>query len=150
MQFSILHTDTVGKRFGTPQIVGHDQLNLQHIAVFQAEVAVGVLNGGVEYLIFFYGGNVCGFDRHDLPQELDNGYVRITVDYSAPEGLQLTLFDPPSGELIRVCGAIIGGEREYQSFDVKAADARSVEELTVSFYSTKDNRFFLVIYTSGI
>ena len=83
-------------------------------------------------------------------QQLDNGYIRFTVEYTVPEGLLLAVFNPPNGGVFMLHGKVTSGEREMQIFDIKAEDVRAVDSITTNFVRADDDRFFVFLKTSGI
>ena len=75
-------------------------------------------------------------------QELDNGFLRFTMDYTVPEGLNIYIFDPPNGDLISMWGSgTTSPGRDTLRFDIPADDLLSAEGLNVNFYNESGNCF---------
>lgn len=83
-------------------------------------------------------------------QTLDNGYIRFTIEYTAPKNLRMVAFNPPDGALFKLFGSYTSDARESQSFDLKEADVRAVKMFSVSFSAGDNNRFFVFISTTGL
>ena len=78
-------------------------------------------------------------------QPLDNGCVRYTLEYTAPKGLNISVFSPPNGELfMQMDNSGTSGSRDALVFDLKAEDA-SQTSISISFYQSDDNRFFVFL-----
>lgn len=78
-------------------------------------------------------------------QLLNNGCVHYTLDYTAPKGLNISVFSPPNGELfmqLDSSGTI--GNRDTLRFDLKAEDAAKTS-ITISFYRNDDDRFLVFL-----
>jgi len=89
-------------------------------------------------------GTIHGFTS----QSLDNGYTRFTLDYTMPKGMRIFVFDPPNGEKIGLRDdSGTSGSRSTLVFDVETAllSDTEIENLTVNFYTSDDNRFLVVI-----
>ncbi|MER1994589.1 MAG: hypothetical protein ABS897_11180 [Eubacteriales bacterium] len=81
-------------------------------------------------------------------QEMDNGYIRFTVEYTMPEGLGIFVFNPPQGELIGMYskGKTPGGKGKLQ-FDVWKDDLLSVDMLNINFFSEQGgDRCFIMFH----
>jgi len=83
-------------------------------------------------------------------QPLDNGYIRFTIEYTAPKGMRVAAFNPPNGDIFKLFGANTSDKRESQSFDLKADDVHSVESITISFNFSDNDRFFVFLSTVGL
>lgn len=76
-------------------------------------------------------------------QDLDNGCVRFTMDYTLPDGLSVFLFNPPDGNVIRRGGTEpVSGSGTLQ-FDLSPEELSSVEEIAMSFGTDDSNRLFV-------
>ena len=83
-------------------------------------------------------------------QPLDNGYIRFTIEYTAPKGMRVAAFNPPNGDILKLFGANTSDKRESQSFDLKVDDVHSVESITISFNFSDNDRFFVFSSTVGL
>lgn len=78
-------------------------------------------------------------------QPLDNGCVRYTLEYTAPKELNISVFSPPDGELfMQMDNSGTSGSRDTLVFDLKEEDATQTS-ITISFYESDDNRFFVFL-----
>lgn len=78
-------------------------------------------------------------------QPLNNGCVRYTLEYTAPKGLNISVFSPPDGELfMQLDNSGTSGSRDVLVFDLKEEDA-SQTSISISFYQSDDNRFFVFL-----
>lgn len=70
-------------------------------------------------------------------QKLNNGYYRFNVDFMAPEGINISVFNPPNGNLYMYTDfPKTTGKRSTITFDVKEEYlAKKGESLTLLFYS---------------
>ena len=78
-------------------------------------------------------------------QYLDNGYIRFSVDCTTNTNMNITAFDPPSGDLFS-CRSIptVSGARTTFIFDVQEAHLRS-SGLTLNFYDHNYGPTFMEI-----
>lgn len=78
-------------------------------------------------------------------QPLDNGCVRYTLEYTAPKGLNISVFSPPDGELFMLIDSSgTTGNRSTLIFDLKAEDAAKTS-ITINFYRNDNDRFFVFL-----
>lgn len=78
-------------------------------------------------------------------QPLDNGYVRYTLDYTAPEGMNISVFSPPDGNLfMQTDSSGTSGGRDILVFDLRVENA-SAGAFTINFYRNDDDRFFVFL-----
>ncbi len=83
---------------------------------------------------------------HSVTAEaLDNGYTRFTIQFTAREGLNIFVFDPPNGDKIHMSAGPTTGEKEEAIFDVNAEDMKGTEGITVNMYTGDDDRCFIFI-----
>lgn len=69
-------------------------------------------------------------------QLLDNGYVRYTLDYTAPQGRYISFFNPPQGDVFMyVTGTPTTGQRGTHTVDVKLEANNSIESISIKFFS---------------
>ena len=78
-------------------------------------------------------------------QELDNGYIRYTVSFTAREGLNIFVFDPPDGEHIRLSGGQTSGTKEELVFDLAPDDLEGIREIAINLFVSDDDRFFIFL-----
>lgn len=81
-------------------------------------------------------------------QKLDNGDVRLTLDYTAPAGMMILAFSPPNGEFFKLSLVPSKGGREQQSFDITSDELkalRKVQVLTINFFFNDNDRFFVLV-----
>lgn len=78
-------------------------------------------------------------------QLLDNGYVRYTLDYTAPKNLFISVFSPPNGDLfMQIDNSGTTGNRDTLIFDLTVEDA-SATEITINFYYKDNGRCFVFL-----
>ena len=83
-------------------------------------------------------------------QTLDNGCIRFTIEYTAPQGLRAAVFNPPEGDWFKLFGARTSGSREIQTFDLTAEEVRSVKLINIGFSASDKHRFFVIISTADL
>lgn len=83
-------------------------------------------------------------------QPLDNGYIRFTIEYTAPKGMRVAAFNPPNGDIFKLFGTNTNDKRESQSFDLKADDVHTVESIAISFSFSDNDRFFVFFSTAAL
>lgn len=83
-------------------------------------------------------------------QTLDNGCLRFTIDYTAPEGMRISVFDPPNGNTFMLFLNNTGSSRTSQSFDLKREDVKKAGSITINFYRADNDRFFVFTNTEGL
>ncbi len=77
-------------------------------------------------------------------QELDNGFLRFTIEYTMPERLQITIFNPPDGDLfLLVSNAITVPGKSSFTFELNAGDYAKAETGVLMFHAGDDNRYFV-------
>ena len=77
-------------------------------------------------------------------QELDNGFLRFTVEYTMPERLYISVFDSPNGDNINlVSNAITVPGKSAFNFELDAAAFSRSETVVLNFYSEDSNRYFV-------
>lgn len=83
---------------------------------------------------YFTDGNI---SVHSLiAQLLDNGYVRYTLDYTAPKGRYISFFNPPDGSVFMyVSENPTSGERETYTVDVKKEANNSIDSISIKFFA---------------
>lgn len=105
------------------------------------ELTSGTPNGAEQNINYTINDNMP--DGHDIIsihsytyQELDNGYLRFTMDYTMPAGLSVYVFNPPEGDLIGLWGSgTTSQDRSTLQFDIPADDLLSAGELNGYFSS---------------
>jgi len=83
-------------------------------------------------------------------QELDNGYLRFTVDCTARAGMPFSVFNPPNGDIFMLYGPETSGERETLVYDLKKEDVQAVSGITMRFNFDDNDRMFLFIRTENL
>ena len=79
-------------------------------------------------------------------QSLDNDYIRFFVDFEAPAGLNITVFDPPDGDLFRYTDRSgTSGGRGTLVFDLPREQVRAVTQFSITFSNTNEGRFLLFL-----
>jgi len=81
-------------------------------------------------------------------EELDNGYIRFSIDFTARQGMPFSIFDPPNGEHFMMIVPTTSGERENITYDIKAEDIQDV--ITMRFNFEAEDCYFLFLHTQGI
>jgi hypothetical protein len=76
-------------------------------------------------------------------QQLDNGFVRYTVEFTTLAGRNVSFFTPPSGDIFMYFGDRTTGERDTLVVDIPQADHEAATDISMKFYDTsvKDNVF---------
>ena len=91
------------------------------------------------------------FAVHSLQlQPLDNGYMRFRVAYSSDTEMYCSAFNPPDGSLFMRTGTISAAEDGLLEFDLKTVDLEAVDTVTMKFYVSGDEYFFVFFQTSEI
>ena len=81
-------------------------------------------------------------------QYLNNGFVRFTLDYSAPKLRAITVFDPPDGNLFKYSDRTgTSGEREVLVYDLPMEQLQEAGRFTVNFNNENGGRFLLFVST---
>ncbi len=85
-------------------------------------------------------------------QKLDNGYVRFTVEYTVPEGLNIFVFNPPNGDLLAMSGSSrTTGERSTLVFELSDTDIAAITDgVNINFYTGDKNRCFVFFQISQL
>lgn len=79
-------------------------------------------------------------------QLLNDSSYRIYIDYTMPAGMNIFIFDPPAGELIKMsCANYTSGGREELVFDLPVHAIESLSILNVSFNFTDQDRLFIYL-----
>ena len=84
-------------------------------------------------------------------QPLDNGYTRFTLSYTLPRRMNIFIFDPPNGEKVSIStGSAGSSEPEELVFDLEDSVWKTIQNLSVSFYLSDDDRcfVFLTLYSA--
>ena len=81
---------------------------------------------------------------------LDNGYVRFTADCQGVAGMYINAFNPPEGDLFKLHGGQVSGQRETFSFDLSVEELQAVEEVTIQFYGEAAERFWFSFLTKDV
>ena len=82
-------------------------------------------------------------------QKLDNGRIRMTLEYTAPAGMNISVFDPPDGEKMMMHLDSTGGGRESQTYDLDPTLLRT--EFVTNIYSSDGNdRHFASVVTATL
>ena len=72
-------------------------------------------------------------------QLLSNGYTRFTLTVTAPAGMSICVFDPPSSEHFVYRGTTTGCEQEEIVFDLSAEQLSAIDSITMNIYSDSGN-----------
>lgn len=86
-------------------------------------------------------------------QQLVDGRIRFVLDYTAPEGRDLVLFDPPNGDNVFERYEIPTGERCTFTVDLDKATLEAAPELTFNLfgvYGEEERAFFFGIYPEDV
>lgn len=68
-------------------------------------------------------------------QPLANGYVRYTLDYTVPKGLNISVYDRPYGDLFSLVDTSgTSGTRSTLVFDVQTESAAAASEICIKFF----------------
>lgn len=79
-------------------------------------------------------------------QRLDNGYIRLTLDFQGPAGMYIHAIDPPHGDLFGLGSAEVTGARQSFSFDLPPEKLRACEEVSILFYGeNSEEKYVLVV-----
>ena len=84
-------------------------------------------------------------------QPLDNGYVRYALNYDAPEGLNVSIYDRPSGDLFNLTMDTFRtlGIRSTLMFDIQAECAAAASEICIKFVQGNSVSDFCVVVLPG-
>ena len=84
-------------------------------------------------------------------QPLDNGYVRYALNYDAPEGLNVSIYDRPSGDLFNLTMDTFRtlGIRSTLMFDIQAEYAAAASEICIKFVRGNSVSDFCVVVLPG-
>lgn len=84
-------------------------------------------------------------------QPLDNGYVRYTLNYTAPQGLGISIYDRPNGDLftLKTDAFKTSGIRSTFTFDVQTEYAVASAEICVKFFVDGADTNFAVVVLPG-
>ena len=88
--------------------------------------------------------------RRYFVQTLDNGYLRFTLEYTAPVGMMISVFDPPNGDNFMLLGGSTDGNRSSLVFDLKPETLRKIDSITILFFFDDNDRFFVSFPTSRV
>ena len=86
-------------------------------------------------------------------QQLDNGMIRMTMEFKAPAGLQADAFNPPSGDLFMLFSEPITGRRQTFIYDLAYEDLVKTERVTSLFFGSgvaDKERVFVFINAADI
>lgn len=87
-------------------------------------------------------------------QLLDNGYVRYTVDFRAPAGRMISVFNPPDGDAFMfIRTEETTGSRETLVFDIEQSLVNSADDMSIKFFSSgntpeEEAYIFAILYHS--
>jgi len=82
-------------------------------------------------------------------QELDNGFLRFTVEYTMPERLYISVFDPPNGDnFMLVSNTITMPGKSTFTFDLKTEDFLKAGMAVLNFYSEGTSHYLVIIRAS--
>lgn len=74
-------------------------------------------------------------------QSLDNDYVRVTLEYSAPLDMDVSVFNPPNGDVFMKRTSSKGTERQVLTVDFSLVDIAKIEGVTVRFFAPGETFF---------
>ena len=80
-------------------------------------------------------------------EPLEGGAVRFTVDYSFPEGMNISVFDPPDGDRFMLFFST--DESGELVFELSGETLASTHEITLNFYND-DGQFFAFFTTDQV
>ena len=82
-------------------------------------------------------GAVHSFTR----QSLDNGYIRFILQYTVPEALNISVFDPPNGDVFMLYewNLRTSSERSTLQFDLSEEQLLAVSEFEIGFIDSSNN-----------
>ena len=86
-------------------------------------------------------------------QQLDNGMIRMTMEFKAPAGLQADAFDPPSGNMFMLFSEPTTGQQQTFTYDLAYEDLTRIERVTSLFFGggvADDERVFIHISVEDI
>lgn len=74
-------------------------------------------------------------------QSLDNLYTRFTLEFTVPEGLVISVFDPPDGDTFMYFTDAIhtSAVRTTLIFDISDSNLRAVDSVTIGFIDQQNN-----------
>jgi len=80
---------------------------------------------------------------------LDDGSYTYTLEYTAPEGKSVSIFNPPNGTaFLYLADEITSGQQEALTFELTADEMSAAFEdgITVNFYSENDSEMNAVFF----
>ena len=80
-------------------------------------------------------------------QKLDNGYIRFTMECSAPAGMPFSIFNPPNGNLFKLISSLTTGARQTIVYDLPEEDVRAAGEITMYFNFNESDSAFVFFKT---
>lgn len=84
-------------------------------------------------------------------QTLDDGSVRFTIDYTAPSGMSICVFDPPDGDHFKLFGSTnADSSRDTYVFELSEENLKSTDEVSVNFFIDDNNRCIVSFSTSKL
>ena len=83
-------------------------------------------------------------------QKLDNGYTRFTLEYKASKAWNISVFNPPNGDVFMLLSSCSEAEKpQALVFDLSEEDLQAVSSVTVMFYRDEENRCFAFFQTNA-
>ena len=96
-------------------------------------------------------GGKTGTARAFTAQPLDNGYTRFSLSYSIPEQMYISVFNPPEGTLFMLESQTENaGQSGNLIFDLKNKDLNAIEEVSIKFYKSDEEVFWVFFYTDQL
>lgn len=82
-------------------------------------------------------------------QKLDNDHIRVTLEYTAPMNMSISVFNPPKGDLFKKITNSTGTEKQSLVFDLASEDLKTISGVTVKFYASKES-FYIFFNASNL
>ena len=78
---------------------------------------------------------------------LNNGSTQYTLEYTAPEGRYITVFNPPEGDVFtKTQETVTTGAKETLTFTLTPEELAATDEVTINFYDDNGNCDFVYFW----
>ena len=78
---------------------------------------------------------------------LNDGNTQYTLEYTAPAGRYITIFNPPEGDVfMKTLDTVTTGDKETLTFTLTAEEVSALNEVTINFYDDNQNADFVYFW----
>jgi len=93
---------------------------------------------------FYMNGEVSVFKA--VAEKNKNGDIICTVDYTAPAGRNIAVFNPPDGDLFKYMPTeTTKADKNSLKFTIESKNATAVKELTINFYLEGNEEDYILL-----